>query len=393
MNASSIILGPPADPAGMARTRSARLLGAFGRVLSPLLLLIGLAALWGHDAQLSRLEPAEPSLPPQARQRINTRGGIVASLAFHPDGRRLVWADTLMDRIGTYDQEQGGFQLGTAFEGGGPRHWIKQLALAPDGRTVAATTLFGGVMVWGSELRESSLRLSPDSWKARGVAFTPDGLQLVAGGMDGTVRTWDTSTWSEQAAWQAQDEPIACIDIAPDRRTLVLGSYTGRLRCWELGGDRRLAEWEGHEFPVIAIDHSPDGRVLASAGFDGRVRLWDARTGRKEREFATSNRSIVDCVAYAPDGSVLASGHADHTVRLWDAATGRPVGRLEGHRGAVRSLAFSPDGRTLASGACDGAILLWDLAVARPRTAPSPRESPTLPALHAPSNPAHVPRG
>lgn len=362
-------------PAGLAKTRTSRLIRTLGRVLSPLLLLVVLAGLWVHDARLARPEPSGSALPPLARQRIDTRGGIIASLAFHPDGRRLVWADSLTDRIGTYDPEQGGFQVGVSTEDGTRRPWIRKLALAPDGRTVAAATLFDGVMVWASGLEQSPLRLSSESWDARSLAFTPDGLRLVAGGKNGMVRTWDTATWSEQHAWQAQDEGIACLSIAPDRETVVLGSYTGRLKRWELGGGRRIAEWSAHEFSVTAIAHSPDGRALATAGIDGRVRLWDARSGCMEWEHVVEARKPVDCLAYAPDGSVLVTGHTDRTVRLWDVAMGRPLGRLKGHRGAVRSLVFAPDGRTLASGGDDGAIILWDFAAAVP-AAPRANRAP-----------------
>jgi hypothetical protein len=396
-----LMLRKSQDPAGLARTRPSRLLGAFGRVLSPLLLLIGLAGLWGHDAWLSRLEPGGPSLPPHARQRIDTQGGIIASLAFHPDGRRLFWADSLTGRIGTYDPELGGFQVGESFEGGAPRLGVKRLALSPDGRTVAAATLFGAVMVWASGLEESPVRLSPEPSQTTCLAFTSDGRQLVTAGRDGMVRAWDTATWSKPREWQAQDEVITCLDIAPDRRTLVVGSSTGRLRRWETGGGRRLADWWVHTYSVSAIVHSPSGRMLATAGSDGRVRLWDARTGRREWEFVTEDHSLGCCLAYAPDGSVLATGDLDRTVRLWDVATGRPLGRLKGHRGAVCSLAFSPDGRILSSAGDDGAIILWDFAAAMPAapraasppvrrsswppaTATTPRVSPSRPRKSPP---------
>src|SRR5262249_44719540 len=38
------------------------------------------------------------------------------------------------------------------------------------------------------------------------------------------------------------------------------------------------------------------------------------------------------------------------------------IGRLAGHRNAIRTLAFSPDGKTLASGSSDLTCLVWDVA-------------------------------
>ena len=43
------------------------------------------------------------------------------------------------------------------------------------------------------------------------------------------------------------------------------------------------------------------------------------------------------------------------------------LGRLNGHRDAVRSVAFSPDGTTIASGSDDRSVRVWDAATGGPR--------------------------
>jgi WD40 repeat protein len=67
-------------------------------------------------------------------------------------------------------------------------------------------------------------------------------------------------------------------------------------------------------------------------------------------------------MAFSSDGKTLALAlRSGPEIRLHDLATGKAVGRLAGHREAVRDLLFSPDGEHLLSLDTGGTFILWRL--------------------------------
>jgi WD40 repeat protein len=316
-----------------------------------------------HDAPSSA-----PDLPPLARTRIETRGGIVAHVMFHPTERVLFSGDALIGEVLSWDLHSG--MLQTRFEKPFPDFRIQGLTLATDGRALAACLSGKGVVLWDTGTGGLTDRLAPECWDASTLAFAPDGRTLVAAGWDGTIRVWDKSTRDPRVLWSSRGEGgWTCLAISPDGRTLAAGGLNGWLRRWDLFGGRPLSALEGDGSSFRCLAYSPDGRTLASGSWRGRIWLWDAVRHRECLGSDQANLSSIVCLAYAPDGRCLATGHEDRVVRLWDPETGKLLHALKGHRHSVRSLAFTPEGRELASGSSDSTILLWDLAKVMPSKA------------------------
>src|SRR5262249_33883542 len=161
------------------------------------------------------------------------------------DGR-LLWADSLHDRIGSWDPAAGRALIHEEHSAGG--HGVKALALAPGGHALAAARPDDGVAIWDlTAERDWPAPLAPESWHVADLAFTPAGRARVAAGRDGMIRPWDTATWRGRRSWAAGNESVTCLDIAPDGRTLVVGGRSGWLRRWEIDSGRLVAEWRGHD--------------------------------------------------------------------------------------------------------------------------------------------------
>jgi len=145
--------------------------------------------------------------------------GFLGLNAFAPDGRSLVTVTSRQERQGAgwrYDNTLHFWELATGKERltlacGSSGHLLRQVAYAPDGRTLAT---------------------------ARG---------------DNTIQFWDLITAKELPRRVASDTPVSCLAFAPDSRALASGQQDGQILIWDSAltpgrregkaEDRQLESW------------------------------------------------------------------------------------------------------------------------------------------------------
>ena len=183
--------------------------------------------------------------PRPARQtgRLKHETGILTSVAYSRDGRRLA----------TAERRSGRHALGCDVPEGRPRSERSRLqvpritgpASTQRGHCWRRGTLEGPVRLWDLASGSDLARLKGHENRSIDVAFHPDGRVLATTGEDGTIRLWDVAT--------------AC----PGRRP------------------------RGHTEVVRRVAFSADGKLLASGSLDKTIRLWDAQT---HEQLASSRR-------------------------------------------------------------------------------------------------------
>lgn len=333
-------------------------------------------------------------LPPGAIARLGTirfqHPEPTLSLAFSADGKVLVSAGKRF--IYLWDVALGkalrriepGAEIKGAIE---PDGEIKGVALAPDGRTVAATvsgftqngntvSLWEQVCLWdvatGKVLRQFGEAHRMDRMAGlAALAFSPDGKTLAAGASHGrgSIWLWDVTTGREvrppfgqfgvsRLAFLPGGKKLAVVRTNPSSNVPDLTGSIYDLKTEE--GEFGFQVGRGAEDPRVLtriLAFAPDGGAVASITAPGwnLVRNLIQNTQVRLTEPAQG-------VALAPEGAILATSVDEHDVTLWDTATGKLLRKLEGTRGS-KVMAFSPDGKVLAL--ASGWIRLWDVVTGK----------------------------
>jgi serine/threonine protein kinase len=146
---------------------------------------------WGKSKPIKvRLESKVAPKPPAPTEHT----GEVGSVAFSPDGRRIVsgsWDGTAK----IWDAQAGKVQRTLK---GHPGWWVTGVAFSPDGRRIVSGSgdfrhrgTPGEVTVWDMQTGEVQLNIVAHTAPVSSVAFSPDGQRIVSGSWDNTVMVWD----------------------------------------------------------------------------------------------------------------------------------------------------------------------------------------------------------
>jgi WD40 repeat protein/serine/threonine protein kinase len=290
--------------------------------------------------------------------------GDVESVAFHPDGRRLVSAGSGNDRKIRVWEVNTSKEIFTCDGGDSPYH--AGAAFSPDGRYFAGLVGSKDVKVWDATTGVEVCVFSAHTQRVKHLAFSPDSRYIASCSFDQTIKIWEVGTCRVIRVLRGHTSRLLRVGFSPDGN--VLCSADGNVvRLWDTATGEVIRTLEGHTGEVKLAVFSRDGTRIASAsgaekvyrGVGGEVKVWDATTGREVYTLRGHN-GLVEALAFSADGRRLASAGYDQTVKIWDLAIGQEALTLRGHSDRIHCLAFSADGRRLASASADKTVRLWD---------------------------------
>ncbi|KIM24753.1 hypothetical protein M408DRAFT_75414, partial [Serendipita vermifera MAFF 305830] len=179
---------------------------------------------------------------------------------------------------------------------------VSSVAFAPDGRRIVSGSEDHTIRVWDAETGETTVLgpLQGHSDPVVSVSFSPDGKRIISGSWDHTIRVWDVKTGQTVLGpLQGHRSSINTVSFSPDGKRIVSGSWDHTFRVWDAKtGQTVLGPLQGHRSSINSVSFSPDGKRIVSGSHDHTIRVWDLETGQTAADIYSDFRKT----AKAEDG-------------------------------------------------------------------------------------------
>jgi WD40 repeat protein/tRNA A-37 threonylcarbamoyl transferase component Bud32 len=286
----------------------------------------------------------------QNQRSLKGHTGNVLSVAFSPDGKRIVGGSD-DQTVKVWDAISGQELLTLKAH----TLLVRTVAFSPDGKRIVSGSYDKTLKVWDAMSGRESLTFKGHAFKVESVAFSPNGKQIVSGSIDETLKVWDATSGQELLTIKGGGG--RSVAFSPDGKRIVSVNADKTVQVWDAMSGQKILTLKGHALAVTSVGFSADGKRIVSGGLLGSAKVWNATSGQ---ETLTINWSVGP-VCFSPDGKRIVSGSLDDTLKVWDAASGQEMQTFKGQTGPLMSVAVSPDGKRIVSSS-NGALTLWDAA-------------------------------
>jgi hypothetical protein len=205
----------------------------------------------------------------------------------------------------------------------GHKGFVASVAFSPDGSRLVTWDKDNTVKIWDAATGQELFTLAGHEDGVCAVAFSPDGTRLAtAASADNTAKIWDATTGQELFTLIGYEDGFYFVAFSPDGTRLATVGSDQIVEIWDATAGQELLTLAEHEDEIGWFVFSPDGTHLATVGSDQTIRIWDIENGQ-ELFTLVGHEDEVWSVAFSPDGTRLATGSLEQTAKIWDKATGQ----------------------------------------------------------------------
>ena len=274
----------------------------------------------------------------------------ITALAFSSDGKSIAAGDRA--RTAQIFDVSSGKQIGRF---GLPDGLVTSLRYSPDGKRLFMANDQAGI--WRTGTRTLEGVLPGGGYPVHDVQFSPDGAYLMAAGDDGAVRVWNVADRSLVQTLSKRQGAVTYAMWTPDGKSIV--------DCTELGP---ISIFQDYGKPERAYRGISTGDLVSSdepAGLDrcddGPITIWNVATGQG-RPLRSSPESTPTALAFIDSNTVIAAEGAGG-IAARNTVTGKLVHLLDFTlMGAnVQTLAVSPDSSVLVIASDTNYVSAWSV--------------------------------
>ncbi|RYP77557.1 hypothetical protein DL770_007058 [Monosporascus sp. CRB-9-2] len=192
-------------------------------------------------------------------------------------------------------------------EGHGGR--VTSVAFSPDGGRIVSGSDDYTVKIWDAKSGKEVRTIKGHGSKVTSVAFSPDGSRIASGSVDNTVKIWDTKSGKEVRTLKGHGNSVTLVTFSPDGSRIASGSDDRTVKIWDAKSGKKVhTEYMGRAVVCLRFKSSNDsglrlqtdiGSILLNVGnstdnYDGRNRVGDRSSLTKPADFAAGGLESAD---------------------------------------------------------------------------------------------------
>ncbi|ODV90751.1 hypothetical protein CANCADRAFT_31618 [Tortispora caseinolytica NRRL Y-17796] len=240
---------------------------------------------------------------------------------------------------------------------------VTSLAWTPDGRRLVSANQAGEFTLWhGFAFNFETIMQAHDS-AIRATVYSHNQDWLISADVDGVIKYWQPNFNNVKIIADGHTEAINQLAFSPQDSRFVSCSDDHNIKIWNFTQGVEEQALTGHGWDVKCADWHPSKGLIVSGSKDNLVKLWDPRAPASCIATLHSHKGTVNCAQFQPTrGDLLATAGRDHSARIFDIRAMKELYHLRGNEKDIMSLTWHPvNTQVLSTGSYEGRICHYNL--------------------------------